>query len=74
MLHVADILEMGVVTRQFTELAGRTISTPSDVVMALIDLGIAVTELPDFLAKCRSQGSLVIAQRKYMKAVKKRSA
>uniref|UniRef100_A0A9J2PYN7 Transcription initiation factor TFIID subunit 8 n=1 Tax=Ascaris lumbricoides TaxID=6252 RepID=A0A9J2PYN7_ASCLU len=58
------ILEMGVVTRQFTELAGRTISTPSDVVMALIDLGIAVTELPDFLAKCRSQGSLVIAQPK----------
>ncbi|KAK6100383.1 Bromodomain associated family protein [Brugia pahangi] len=55
------INELAVTTRQMTEHAGRTISTPSDTIMALVDLGTAVSSLPAFLKEATSKGSLVIA-------------
>uniref|UniRef100_A0A915PPW2 Transcription initiation factor TFIID subunit 8 n=1 Tax=Setaria digitata TaxID=48799 RepID=A0A915PPW2_9BILA len=55
------INELAITTRQMTEHAGRTISTPSDTIMALIDLGTAVSDLPPFLKETTSKGSLVIA-------------
>ncbi|CAG9538538.1 unnamed protein product [Cercopithifilaria johnstoni] len=55
------INELAATTRQMTEHAGRTISTPSDTVMALVDLGTAVSDLPAFLKEATSKGSLVIA-------------
>ncbi|VDK73852.1 unnamed protein product [Litomosoides sigmodontis] len=55
------INELAVTTRQMTEHAGRTISTPSDTIMALVDLGTAVSDLPAYLKEATSKGSLVIA-------------
>ncbi|MFH4975973.1 hypothetical protein AB6A40_002682 [Gnathostoma spinigerum] len=55
------IMELGITTRQVTEVAGRTISTPSDVILAAIELGTSVMDLPPFLTKCRTHGSLIIA-------------
>ncbi|EFO16573.2 bromodomain associated family protein [Loa loa] len=55
------INELAATTRQMTEHAGRTISTPSDTIMALVDLGTAVSNLPSFLKEATSKGSLVIA-------------
>ncbi|MCP9258679.1 Transcription initiation factor tfiid subunit 8 [Dirofilaria immitis] len=55
------INELAITTRQMTEHAGRTISTPSDTIIALVDLGTAVSDLPAFLKEATSKGSLVIA-------------
>lgn len=55
------INELAATTRQMTEHAGRTISTPSDAIMALVDLGTAVSDLPAFLKETTSKGSLMIA-------------
>lgn len=55
------IIELAVTTRQMTEHAGRTISTPSDTIMALIDLGTSVSNLPVYLKEATSKGSLMIA-------------
>ncbi|VDN51515.1 unnamed protein product [Dracunculus medinensis] len=54
------LLELGNTTRQLTELAGRTVSTPHDAVMALIELGTRVMDLPLFLNDCSNHGTLVI--------------
>lgn len=53
--------ELALTTRQMTEHAGRTMSTPTDTIMALMDIGTAVSDLPAFLKDATSKGSLVIA-------------
>lgn len=64
-LNVTDLLELGNTTRQLTELAGRTVSTPHDAVMALIELGTRVMDLPLFLNDCSNHGTLVIGPRMF---------
>uniref|UniRef100_A0A0N5ALF0 Transcription initiation factor TFIID subunit 8 n=1 Tax=Syphacia muris TaxID=451379 RepID=A0A0N5ALF0_9BILA len=54
------LLELGISTRLVTEVAGRTVSTPSDTILGLIEIGCSVMDLPTFLAKCRSQGTFCI--------------
>ncbi|VDN21174.1 unnamed protein product [Gongylonema pulchrum] len=53
--------ELAITTRLMTEHAGRCISTPTDTLIALVDLGSAVSDLPAFLKETTSKGSLVIA-------------
>lgn len=52
-------------TKLNCEIAGRTIPIPTDVWVGLVNLGLNVEALPDYMNTICTSGNLVIPPRKY---------
>uniref|UniRef100_A0A1I7Y5Y3 Transcription initiation factor TFIID subunit 8 n=1 Tax=Steinernema glaseri TaxID=37863 RepID=A0A1I7Y5Y3_9BILA len=59
-MMLSHILDACAATKLITENAGRTVATPTDAILGLIDSGTDVSALADYFARLRLTGSLVV--------------
>lgn len=53
-------------TKMNCEIAGRTIAIPTDVWLALVNMGLDVEKLPDYMNTIYNGGTLIIPPRKFL--------